>query len=53
CHVTITLPPEQLPESSLADHENDMLDLPCSLTHTSRFGCQVYLTKEMDETNIR
>ncbi|KAH8833761.1 ferredoxin [Flagelloscypha sp. PMI_526] len=47
CHVI--LPEEQydtLPEPS--DDENDMLDMAFGLTDTSRLGCQVYLTRELD-----
>ncbi|KAF8128945.1 2Fe-2S ferredoxin-type domain-containing protein [Boletus edulis] len=52
CHII--LPPEhydQLPEPS--DDENDMLDLAFGLTDTSRLGCQVHVTKDMDGTEIR
>ncbi|KAF8839268.1 ferredoxin [Paxillus ammoniavirescens] len=51
CHVI--LPPEQydlLPEPS--DDENDMLDLAFGLTDTSRLGCQVLVTKDMDGMDI-
>ncbi|KAJ3841967.1 ferredoxin [Lentinula raphanica] len=47
CHVILT--PEYydlLPEPE--DDENDMLDMAFGLTDTSRLGCQVKLTKEMD-----
>jgi len=47
CHVILT--PEyydKLPEPS--DDENDMLDMAFGLTDTSRLGCQVQLTKELD-----
>jgi len=47
CHVI--LDPEKydcLPEPS--DDENDMLDLAFGLSDTSRLGCQVHLTKELD-----
>lgn len=30
------------------DDENDMLDLAFGLTETSRLGCQVVMTKELD-----
>ncbi|KAN0094907.1 2Fe-2S ferredoxin-type domain containing protein [Tylopilus felleus] len=52
CHVI--LPPEQydrLPEPS--DDENDMLDLAFGLTDTSRLGCQVHVTRDMDDMEIR
>ena len=30
------------------EDEEDMLDLACGLTPTSRLGCQIILTKELD-----
>jgi len=47
CHVI--LPSEyydKLPEPD--DDENDMLDMAFGLTDTSRLGCQVKMTKELD-----
>ncbi|KAL0946312.1 hypothetical protein HGRIS_012553 [Hohenbuehelia grisea] len=47
CHVI--LPPvyyDLLPEPE--DDENDMLDMAFGLTDTSRLGCQVKLTRELD-----
>ncbi|CAE6426929.1 unnamed protein product [Rhizoctonia solani] len=47
CHVILT--PEHydlLPEPD--DEENDMLDMAFGLTDTSRLGCQVKLTRELD-----
>ncbi|TCD69758.1 mitochondrial matrix iron-sulfur protein [Steccherinum ochraceum] len=47
CHVILT--PEHydlLPEPE--DDENDMLDMAFGLTDTSRLGCQVQLTRELD-----
>ncbi|KAH7882882.1 putative YAH1-ferredoxin of the mitochondrial matrix [Phlebopus sp. FC_14] len=52
CHIILS--PEQydlLPEPS--DDENDMLDLAFGLTDTSRLGCQVHVTKEMDGMEVR
>ena len=48
CHVIITTDEfyEKMEEPS--DDENDMLDLACGLTETSRLGCQVCMTKELD-----
>lgn len=47
CHVIL---PEEyydlLPEPD--DDENDMLDMAFGLTETSRLGCQVKMTKELD-----
>lgn len=31
-----------------SDDENDMLDLAFGLTETSRLGCQVQMSKELD-----
>jgi len=47
CHVI--LPSEyydKLPEPD--DDENDMLDMAFGLTDTSRLGCQVKMTKDLD-----
>lgn len=47
CHVILT--PEHfdlLPEPE--DDENDMLDMAFGLSETSRLGCQVRLTRELD-----
>ncbi|KAG1743709.1 ferredoxin [Suillus paluster] len=47
CHVILS--PEHydlLPEPS--DDENDMLDMAFGLTDTSRLGCQVQVTRELD-----
>jgi ferredoxin-2, mitochondrial len=35
------------------DDENDMLDLAFGLTETSRLGCQVKMTKELDGLRVR
>lgn len=37
---------DKIPEAS--DDENDMLDLAFGLTETSRLGCQVQMTPELD-----
>ncbi|KAF9224677.1 ferredoxin [Gyrodon lividus] len=51
CHII--LPPEKYDLlSEPSDDENDMLDLAFGLTDTSRLGCQVYVTKEMDGMEI-
>lgn len=47
CHVIVE--PEwfkKLGESS--EEEEDMLDLAFGLTHTSRLGCQIKMSKELD-----
>jgi len=51
CHVI--LPEDKydlLPEPE--DDENDMLDMAFGLTETSRLGCQVKLTKELDGMDV-
>ncbi|XP_037697306.1 adrenodoxin, mitochondrial [Choloepus didactylus] len=42
---------ENLP--AITDEENDMLDLAYGLTDTSRLGCQICLTKSMDNMTVR
>ncbi|KAF4120566.1 ferredoxin-2, mitochondrial [Geosmithia morbida] len=48
CHVVVVDENyyDSIPEPE--DDENDMLDLAFGLTETSRLGCQVYMTKELD-----
>ena len=47
CHVILELEMyNKLPTPE--DDENDMLDMAFDLTDTSRLGCQVKLTKELD-----
>lgn len=51
CHVIVD--PEyydRIPEPD--DDENDMLDLAFGLTETSRLGCQVHMTKELDGIRV-
>lgn len=51
CHVIVD--PEyydSIPEPD--DDENDMLDLAFGLTETSRLGCQVVMTKELDGLRV-
>ncbi|KAG7664214.1 YAH1 [[Candida] subhashii] len=51
CHVIVD--PEfydEIPEPD--DDENDMLDLAFGLTETSRLGCQVKMTKELDGIRV-
>ena len=52
CHVVID--PEWydlLPEPT--EDEEDMLDLAFGLTHTSRLGCQIILTPELDGITVK
>ena len=52
CHVVVE-PDwfEVLPEAS--EDEQDMLDLAFGLTHTSRLGCQILMTEELDGLVVR
>lgn len=53
CHVIVTDPEyyDKMPEPE--DDENDMLDLAFGLTETSRLGCQVHMTKELDGLRVK
>ena len=42
---------DQLEEAS--EDEEDMLDLAFGLTHTSRLGCQIIMTAELDGLIVR
>ena len=50
CHLIVS--PEWYDKvelyNKLTDEENDMLDLAFGLTETSRLGCQITVTKELD-----
>ncbi len=50
CHVIIDQDwYQKTPQlQEILDDENDMLDLAYGLSETSRLGCQVTLTKELD-----
>ncbi|KAI8828325.1 2Fe-2S ferredoxin-type domain-containing protein [Chytriomyces cf. hyalinus JEL632] len=52
CHVVMQKEfYEKLEEPS--DEENDMLDLAFGLTETSRLGCQVEMSKDLDGMTVR
>ncbi|PGH27194.1 hypothetical protein AJ80_01151 [Polytolypa hystricis UAMH7299] len=53
CHVVVDDPDlyDQMEEPD--DDENDMLDLAFGLTETSRLGCQVKMTPELDGLVVR
>lgn len=42
---------EKMPEPN--DDENDMLDLAFGLTETSRLGCQIKMSKDLDGLRVR
>jgi ferredoxin len=48
CHVIVTDEALYDKMEEPDDDENDMLDLAFGLTETSRLGCQVKMTKELD-----
>jgi ferredoxin len=48
CHVIVTDPEMYDKMAEPSDDENDMLDLAFGLTETSRLGCQVEMSKELD-----
>ncbi len=54
CHVVVADEGglyDRMPEPE--DDENDMLDLAFGLTETSRLGCQVVMTKDLDGLVVR
>ncbi|MFK7973884.1 MAG: ferredoxin family 2Fe-2S iron-sulfur cluster binding protein [Rickettsiaceae bacterium] len=51
CHVILEEDVYQNLEEP-EEAEEDMLDLAFGLTHTSRLGCQIILTKELDGMKI-
>jgi len=53
CHVIVQDEKyyDRMPEPE--DDENDMLDLAFGLTETSRLGCQVIMTKELDGLRVK
>lgn len=52
CHVIVE--PEWYDLLSEAtEDEEDMLDLAFGLTHTSRLGCQITMTDELDGLTVR
>ncbi|MEO8559537.1 MAG: ferredoxin family 2Fe-2S iron-sulfur cluster binding protein [Rhodospirillales bacterium] len=52
CHVVIDAEwYDLLPGAS--EDEEDMLDLAFGLTHTSRLGCQIIITEELDGLTVQ
>lgn len=53
CHVIVKDEKtyEQLPE--ISEDEEDMLDLAFGLTNTSRLGCQIIITPELDGLTVQ
>jgi ferredoxin, 2Fe-2S len=51
CHVVVNPEDyERLPEAT--EDEEDMLDLAFGLTQTSRLGCQIIITEELDGLTV-
>ena len=52
CHVIIE---EEFYDrlDSISEPEEDMLDLAFGLTHTSRLGCQIIISDELDGIRVR
>ena len=51
CHVIVD--PEDYERLNEAkEDEEDMLDLAFGLTHTSRLGCQIIITEELDGLTV-
>ncbi|XP_014769560.1 adrenodoxin isoform X1 [Octopus bimaculoides] len=51
CHVIL---PKHIYNAELpSDEEQDLLDMAYGLTDTSRLGCQVYVTEDMDGVEIK
>jgi len=53
CHVIVENEEmyDKIPEAT--DDENDMLDLAFGLTETSRLGCQIVMTKDLDGLRVK
>ncbi len=52
CHVIVDQDWYDLLKEATEDEE-DMLDLAFGLTHTSRLGCQIIITEELDGLTVR
>jgi len=51
CHVIVD-PEDYERLAEATEDEEDMLDLAFGLTHTSRLGCQIILTEELDGLTV-
>lgn len=52
CHVIVERE-DYARLSEAAEEEEDMLDLAFGLTETSRLGCQIVMTEELDGLTVR
>jgi len=53
CHLIFSKRDYAKLEDEITDEEMDMLDLAYGLTDTSRLGCQVCMTKEMNGLKVQ
>lgn len=53
CHVIVDSTDAYDKMEEPTDDENDMLDLAFGLTETSRLGCQVKMSKDLDGLRVR
>ena len=51
CHVIVD-PEDYERLKDATEDEEDMLDLAFGLTHTSRLGCQIIITEELDGLKV-
>ena len=51
CHVIVS-PEDYERLAEATEDEEDMLDLAFGLTHTSRLGCQIIMTEELDGLTV-
>jgi len=51
CHLIVD-PDDYERLAEATEDEEDMLDLAFGLTHTSRLGCQIILTEELDGLTV-
>ena len=52
CHVIVDQKYYDMLDSA-SEAEEDMLDLAFGLTHTSRLGCQIIITEELDGIRLK
>jgi len=53
CHVIVVDPEDYAKLEPAIEAEEDMLDLAFGLTRTSRLGCQIIMTDELDGLKLR
>lgn len=53
CHLIFSKPDYDKLPTLPTDEEMDMLDLAYDLTDTSRLGCQIYLSKDMNGLEVK